>query len=171
MTDTELNSPDPRTELVDAIQRERGFWRDLVNEVGESRMTEPGPMGDWSFKDVATHLLGWRERTIGRLEAAAAGRPTPPSPWPTDLAGDDAINDWIQERGRARPVREVLADVDRSYQRLADAIASLPDDFVTHLDTIPWLEAKTLTEVKANLFSHLHEEHMPSIRAWLATRD
>ena len=30
---------------------------------------------------------------------------------------------------------------------------------------------ETLADVKANLFSHLHEEHMPSIRAWLATRD
>jgi hypothetical protein len=171
VTETDAKRPDPRTEVVDAIQRERAFWRDLVNEVGESRMTEPGPMGDWSFKDLATHLLGWRERTIARLEAAAAGRPAPPSPWPSDLDDDDAINAWIHERGRTRPVPEVLADVDRSHQRLADAIASLPDEFVTHLDAIPWLQAKTLAEVKANLFSHLHEEHMPSIRAWLSRRD
>jgi hypothetical protein len=171
VTGTDASRPDPRTELVDAIQGQRAFWRDLVNEVGESRMAEPGPMGDWSFKDLATHLLGWRERAIGRLEAAAVGRPAPPPPWPTDLDDDDAINDWIQERGRTRSVRDVLADTDRSYQRLADAIASLPDDFVTHLDAIPWLEAKTLAEVKANLFSHLHEEHMPSIRAWLVRRD
>ena len=27
-------------------------------------MTEPGPMGEWTFKDLAAHLLGWRERTI-----------------------------------------------------------------------------------------------------------
>ncbi|MEA2621035.1 MAG: hypothetical protein QOC97_1808 [Chloroflexota bacterium] len=171
MTETEASRIDPRRELTDALQRERAIWRDLVNEVGESRMTEPGPMGEWSFRDLATHLLGWRERTIGRLEAAAAGRAAPPPPWPTGLGDDDAINAWIHERGSARPVHDVLADVDRSYQRLADAIASLPDEIVTDADAFPWLEAHSLEEQKANLFSHLHDEHMPSVRVWHATRD
>jgi hypothetical protein len=171
MTQTDANPADPRTELIDAIQRERAFWRDLVNEVGEARMTEPGPMGDWTFKDLATHLLGWRERTIARLEAAADRRPAPPSPWPSALDDDDAINTWIQEQGSTRSVRDVLADVDRSYQRLADAIASLPDEIVTDPGAFPWLEAQSLAEQKTNLFSHLHDEHMPSVRAWLAARD
>ena len=56
-------------------------------------------------------------------------------------------------------------------QSLADAIEALPDKIVTNPDALPWLEAKTLPEVKANLFSHLHDEHMPSIRAWLTMRD
>jgi hypothetical protein len=170
MTQTHANSPDRRSELVDAVQRERASWRDLVDEVGESRMTEPGPMGDWTFKDLAAHLLGWRERTIARLEAAAMGRAAPPPPWPTELQDDDLINDWIQRRHAERSVHDVLGDVDRSYQRLADAIAALPAVFATKLEALPWLEAKSLAEVKANLFRHLHDEHMPSIRAWLAAR-
>lgn len=171
MTETEANRIDPRRELADAIERERAIWRDLVNEVGESRMTEPGPMGEWSFKDLAAHLLGWRNRTIARLEAASQGRAAPPSPWPTELADDDSINAWIHEQGSTRSVREVLADTDQSYQRLADAIASLPDEMVTNPEAFPWLEHRSLAEQKANLFSHLHDEHMPSVRAWLATRD
>jgi hypothetical protein len=171
MTETEANRIDPRKELTDAIQRERAIWRDLVDEVGESRMTEPGPMGEWSFKDLATHLLGWRNRTIARLEAASQGRAEPRSPWPSGLDDDDSINDWIQQRGSTRSVRDVLADVDQSYQRLADAIASLPEEIVTDPDAFSWLEHRSLKEQKANLFSHLHDEHMPSVRAWLAARD
>jgi hypothetical protein len=159
---------DPRAELVARCQREREVWRDLVNEVGVDRMTEPGPMGPWTFKDLAAHLLGWRERTIARLEAAADSRVAPAPAWPADLDDDDAINSWIQARSDARSVRAVLDDVDRSYDRLANAIAAVPEDLVTRRDAFPWMEGESLAET--DLFGHLYEEHMPSIREWLATR-
>ena len=44
-----MSDPDRRADLVATVGRERGVWRDLVNEVGIERMTEPGPMGPWSF--------------------------------------------------------------------------------------------------------------------------
>jgi hypothetical protein len=159
---------DPRDALVAKCQREREAWRDLIDEVGVDRMTEPGPMGPWSFKDLAAHLLGWRDRTIARLEAAAEGREAPQPAWPRDLLGDDSINDWIQARSDGRSVRDVLDDTDRSYERLADAIAALPEETVTRSDALPWMEGESLAET--DLFSHLYDEHMPSIRAWLATR-
>jgi hypothetical protein len=165
---SEAVGTDPREALVARCQREHEAWRALVDEVGVDRMTEPGPMGPWSFKDLAAHLLGWRERTIARLAAAAEGREAPPPAWPSDLHDDDAINDWIQARSDGRSVRAVLDDVDRSYERLAAAIAALPEDLVTRRDALPWMEGESLAET--DLFGHLHDEHMPSIRAWLATR-
>jgi hypothetical protein len=159
---------DHRAALVATCERERQAWRDLVEEIGIDRMTEPGPMGPWSFKDLAAHLLGWRDRTISRLEAAADGREPPPPPWPSDLDDDDPINAWFQARSDGRSVRAVLGDVDRSYERLANAIAALPEDLVTRRDALPWMEGESLAET--DLFGHLHDEHMPSIRAWLATR-
>ena len=159
---------DPRADLVATCDRERQFWRDLVGEVKVERMNEPGPMGPWSFKDLAAHLLGWRDRTIARLEAAAEGREAPAPPWPSELRDDDPINTWFQERSDGRSVRAVLDDVDRSYERLANAIAALPEDLVTSRDAFSWMEGESLTETK--LFGHLHDEHMPSIRAWLTTR-
>jgi Mycothiol maleylpyruvate isomerase N-terminal domain len=159
---------DPRAALVATCERERAVWRDLVAEVGVDRMTEPGPMGPWSFKDLAAHLLGWRDRTIARLEAAADGREEPAPPWPSDLHDDDPINAWFQGRSDGRSVRAVLDDVDLSYERLAKALAALPEDLVTRRDALPWMEGESLAET--NLFGHLHDEHMPSIRAWIATR-
>jgi hypothetical protein len=165
---SEAVGTDARADLVATCERERALWRDLVAEVGVDRMTEPGPMGPWSFKDLAAHLLGWRERTIARLEAAAEGREVPPPAWPSELDDDDSINDWIQARSDARSGRSVHDDVDRSYERLATAIAGLPEDLVTRHDAFPWLEGESLAG--QDLFGHLHDEHMPSIRAWLATR-
>ena len=163
-----MTEMDTRGRLVAHIEAERAWWANLVEEVGEGRMNEPGPMGEWTFKDLAAHLLGWRDRTIARLEAAADGREAPPPPWPSGLDDDDPINAWFQARSDGRSVRAVLDDVDRSYERLANAIAALPEDMVTRRDALPWMDGESLAETK--LFGHLHDEHMPSIRAWLATR-
>ena len=43
-------------ETLAAIERERAAWENLLAEVGEDRMLEPGPMGDWTFKDLVAHL-------------------------------------------------------------------------------------------------------------------
>ena len=113
-----------KTEALERIAAERRYWRDLVVEVGEDRMDEPGPMGQWTFKDLAAHLLGWRQRMIARLEAAVAGEREPAPAWPADLS-DDEVNEWLHERDRDRPLREVLDDVDRSYDRIERAVAAL----------------------------------------------
>jgi hypothetical protein len=38
--------------LLAQIENEREQWNRLVTEVGTERMDEPGPMGDWTFKDL-----------------------------------------------------------------------------------------------------------------------
>jgi hypothetical protein len=160
---------DPRADLIDRIETDRVLWRELTEEVHRDRMNEPGPMGEWTFKDLAAHLLGWRERTLDRLEAAAQGRDEPPARWPTDLDDDDPINDWIQAHNRDRSVEAVLDDVDRAYGRLAAVVEALPEEMLTDPDAFEWLGGESLVET--DLFGHLHDEHLPSIRAWLATRD
>jgi hypothetical protein len=62
-----------KAEQIAAIRTDQQFWRDLAAEVGPARYAEPGPMGAWSFGDLAWHLMGWRARTIARLEAFVRG--------------------------------------------------------------------------------------------------
>ena len=64
---TELTS---KAALLELIERERGLWDDLVAEIGEDRMLQPGATGEWNFKDVVAHLNGWRIGRLARLDAA-----------------------------------------------------------------------------------------------------
>lgn len=158
-----------REDLIRTIHDERAAWRALLAEVGEDRMEEPGPMGEWTFKDLAAHLLGWRERTLDRIAAGPGADPSPP--WPAALESDDEvdeINTWIYQQHNERPLGDVLADVDRSYERLAALIEAMPEDDLTTPGRFAWLDGQAL--VDADFFGHLHEEHEPSIRAWLASR-
>src|SRR4051812_34915212 len=59
--------------LAAAVRADRTSWQELVSEVARDRMNEPGPMGDWTFKDLAGHLAGWRNYRIAQFEAVARG--------------------------------------------------------------------------------------------------
>src|SRR5215216_5178948 len=124
--------------VLAAIDRERDAWETLLVEVGEARMLEPGVMGDWTFKDLAAHITGWRARSLQRLEAAANGQPEPDPVWPADRGSDDEINDWIHE---------ALNDPDFFPWLEGNALGPVI--------------------VSGEFFSHLHEEHEPDIRRWL----
>jgi uncharacterized protein (TIGR03083 family) len=156
-----------RAEQLAGIRADQQFWRDLVAEVGPERLAEPGPMGEWTFGDMAGHLVGWRNRTIRRLEAFARNEPQPPDPWPAAADGDDTINDWIRAQDAGRPPEELVAAYDASFDRLAAAIDAIPEDKLTDPDAIPWLDGPL---VDADFTGHLHDEHVPAVRAWLDAR-
>jgi hypothetical protein len=154
-----------KADVIARIDEERSQWNALVAEVGLERMEEPGLMGQWTFKDLAAHLLGWRIRTIARLEATAGHLPPPVDPWPADLQDDDTINDWIYEQHRDRPLIAVLTDVEDSYIALRAAINKLTPDQIFDPTLFPGFGGVALANVE--FFEHLHDEHEPSVRAWL----
>jgi Protein of unknown function (DUF1706) len=162
MTDEER-----RTALIEQIQATRERWLKLVADVGEARVEEPGAMGDWTFKDVASHLTAWRRRTVDRLEAAARGEPEPPPPWPQSLGmdEDDPINAWIHERTKDRPADETLADADAVYDDFIAAIQALPMEAVSDPQRFAWLEGEALAD--ADFGEHL-ASHEPDVRRMLA---
>ncbi len=164
-------------EAVAAINRERAAWDALLAEIGENRMLEPGPMGEWSFKDLAAHLTAWRERSVRRLEAAAHGQPEPPAPWPAELNDEndddvDAINAWFQKQSADKLLGEVLDESRESYARLSEAVQQLPDEALTDSAYFPWTEGQALGDaiVSGEFFGHLRDEHEAEIRQWLAGR-
>ncbi|HET7093801.1 MAG TPA: ClbS/DfsB family four-helix bundle protein [Thermomicrobiales bacterium] len=158
-------------EILAFIEGERTAWEALLAEVGERRMTEPGAFGEWTFKDLVAHLNAWEGQTLAQLEAAAWGRPEPADPWPISLGDDDdAINAWIFEHNRERLLGDVVAESREHYARLAEIVQMLPDDALTDPRRFAWTAGKPLGAyiVDGDYFAHVHAEHEPAIRAWLA---
>jgi hypothetical protein len=161
-----------RAELLEQIERERRIWEQLLAEAEEARMTEPGVMGDWSFKDVVAHLSGWRVLTLARLEAAQHGREPEPPPGPAHLDEDDEgdldqINDWIYRASQDRPLQDVLAEYSRSFERMRAAVAGLSDQALSEPGHYPWLDGYPLEAVLHGTFGHFHDDHEPGLREWL----
>lgn len=154
-----------RDEQTAAIKADQQFWRDLAAEVRPDRYAEPGAMGEWTFGDVAGHLLGWRNRTIARLEAAARGEPDPLPNEPDTDAEVDAANVAIREADVGRSAGELVEAYTDSYDRLIRALGALPESLLMDGDAFPWTEGRALIDIPFT--GHLHEEHVPDVRAWL----
>lgn len=163
------NGAPTKGQILAAIEREREAWENLLVEVGEARMLEPGAMGEWTFKDLVAHITGWRTRSLRRLEAVANGQPEPAPPWPAGLPTDDEINDWIYAANADRLLGEVVSESRESFARLAEIVQMLPDDALADPDRFPWLEGDALGEViiDGSFFSHYYEEHEADVRRWL----
>lgn len=162
-----------KSELLAQIERERLFWEQLVAEVGEEHMLEPGATGDWTFKDVVAHLNGWRRKTLARLDAARSGQPPAPPPWPAHFnkeADVEEINAWLYQAHRDRPLQEVLDEYQRSFSAMRDAVSALSERDLTEPGRYDWLEGEPLAAVLTASFGHLHEEHEPALRDWLDQR-
>lgn len=153
-------------ELLAQLDSEQKDWEDLLRQIGEARMEEPGVGGVWSVKDIVAHISAWRRRTVRRLEAAARGEPDPAPPWPAGLNEDDAINAWFHERDRDKPVAQVLSESREVFQKLRSAVEKLPQAVLDDPDRVPYLKGWTFSG--PGLFSHFHEEHEADMRAFAA---
>ena len=154
-----------RDEHRAAIKADQQFWSDLAAEVGLDRYDEPGPMGEWTFGDLASHLRSWRDRTIARLEAAARGEPDPIDDTEEGEEAVDATNAEMRAADAGRPPRELVDAYTESYDRLIRALDALPESKLTDPSAFPWTEGEALMDI--TFTGHLHEEHVPSVRAWL----
>lgn len=156
-----------RAEQRAVIRADQQFWRDLAAEVGLDRYGEPGAMGEWSFGDVAGHLLGWRNRTIARLEAAARGEPDTFPDEPEGEAEVDAVNATFRDNDAARSPAELVDAYADSYDRLIRTLDIFTESALRDPEAFPWVGG-ALIEIAFT--GHLHDEHVPDVRTWLDAR-
>ena len=155
-----------RAGLLAELDSEQKNWADLLGQIGENRMEEPGVGGFWSVKDIVAHITAWRLRTVGRLEAAARGEPEPAPLWPSDLKDDDTINAWFHQRDRDKPLTQVLTESREIFQKLRSAVEKLPQAVLDDPERVPYLKGWTFSG--PGLFSHFHDEHEADMRAFAA---
>ena len=156
-------------DLAARFKGDRAAWQALVARVPADLMDQPGAMGDWTFRDAVSHLLAWRTRTIGRLEAAVAGAPRPGNPWPADMHEDDPINGWFRWQDAGRSADDLLAAYDASFDRMGALVASLPASAnPIEMDTpgyFRWNDGHG--ELESDFSGHL-ADHLGDLEAWLA---
>jgi hypothetical protein len=161
-----------KRQLIAIVDDEQDEWEVLLADVAPDRVDEPGVAGDWSFRDVVAHLFAWRDGSLRLLEAEARGEPEPPPPWPGSLTTDEAIGAWLHERDRDLPASAVLAAYLDTFARLRAAVLALPDDALTDPDYFPWMNGESVAAsmLDRSWFDHLHVEHEPDLRRWIASQ-
>jgi hypothetical protein len=160
-----------KDEILEAVRRQREDWQGVLAGLGETQMEQRGAMGDWTFKDLVAHLDGWRKRTVARVEAGlSGGRPSLPD-WPADLDEDDehTVNNWIAESNRHRPLREILDESERTFDRLETALRALPEEDLVTPGRYEWMEGLPLSAIVESSLGHYYEEHGQDVHGRLGS--
>lgn len=146
----------PKT-LAEALERAAAGWAQLKAAyagLSEEELTRPGVNGSWSVKDVVAHVAAWHDEAYRAISGALAGGEYPRF----DDAAVDAFNARVYEARRDLPLDQVLADAERSHERLVALLRGLPEERYQRDERLQrW--------IGGNTFGH-YEEHLPDLQAW-----
>ena len=164
-----------KTQLMRLLDEGRSAWEATLRDVPRERMTQPGVVGDWTIRDIVSHIAFWERASAGRVGSLVSGQ----TPGDTELYGEgitpaikaldiDDFNAWQQQRDRARPLDEVLMDEQQVYRRLYTYLRAAREDDLLSIGRTDWtMESPAWENVAGNTYEHW-AEHAASIRAWLA---
>lgn len=157
-----------KAELLGNLRAEHDALAQTLRTLTPAQMTQGGVNGegveDWSVKDILSHITWWEQSIFGWLsrEQAVPREALPPS----DLS-EDQTNTFIFEQTRALPLPDVLANFERSYTALYQAIEAASEEQIergrpSDPDGSPLWEI-----IPGNSSEHYHAHH-DAIRAWLS---
>ena len=151
--------------LLKALTETRAEWEALLAQIDEKQMQRPGATGKWSVKDVIAHVT-WGESEIApvlRTHVLAD----------SDLWNltDDERNEITYQQNKDRPLHDIVKEERQAYTALLEAVQTLSDEDLNNpkrfknmpQEWIPW------RLIAGETFKH-YEDHMPSIRQWLAKK-
>lgn len=148
--------------FLETLRTKRAEWETLLAGVDEARMTQPGPAGEWSLKDIIAHVTWGEREMVGMLQARA-------------LVGSDLWNVSQDERNaavfaqnRSRALPEVLAEAQQVHAQLLEALEGVTDEDLNDAGRFQHMPAAWIPwqVIAGNSYWH-YDEHSPSIRAWL----
>ncbi len=151
--------------LLKTLIETRATWEALLAQIDEEQMQRPGVAGKWSVKDIIAHVA-WCESEIAPVLRThlLAG---------SDLwnLSDDESNEIIYQQNKDRPLHDIVNEERQAYTALLEAVQTLSDEDLNdpqHFKNMPQ-EWKPWQLIAGNSFKH-YEDHMPSLREWLAKK-
>lgn len=161
-----VNKPLTKADVLNDLHSARAEWDDLIAQVSETQMTQPGMAGYWSAKDVIAHLTEVDQWYVNALRAI--DRHEPPPDMDEQRMELEERNRLHYERNQQRPLGEVLQESRQVFQQMIELLQAKSEEFFTQPQTFdnlpePTVVGKSLKEACADHYRH----HMPDIRAWL----
>lgn len=136
--------PTSKTDLLAAIDEERGALETFLETLTPDQMTEPGLVGEWSAKDVLAHLIEWEQMVLSWYRAGLRGE-TPEMPAPGYKWNQTPeLNQMIYEKHRDRALDDVLAQFGASHQEILGVIRELSNEELFTAGRYAWTGKNTM---------------------------
>lgn len=159
-----------KKELIETLEDSHQELLEMLQDLPEAVLTEPGVTGTWSIKDILAHLTYWEGQTVTLLFQAKRGMPQPS----TVHFGDepvDEINARWHTQGQGRSLDIIWSDFTGVRKQTIRRVSEFSDSDLQNPNRFPWLGGKPLWEWIVNDTISHEEEHADAIREWLDQRD
>jgi hypothetical protein len=145
-----------KQQLLTRLEKAWTAFKESYAGLSEAQLLEPGVTAEWSVRDLLVHVTTWEEEALKHLpHILQGGRPPKYS---VTYGGIDAFNAQMMEKKRDLPLAAVLAQLDKTHQRLIDYVQSAPEEQFT-------TETRFRRRLRLDTYSH-YPIHTKAIRAW-----
>lgn len=159
-----------KNELLEALEDGHNELVEMLDDLPDAVLVEPGVAGSWSIKDILAHLSMWEGQLITLLFHASRGTEKPGTAHFGKESVDELNQRWLaasQERSLEMVWQDWLSVRKQTLRRVAEFSEKDLND--PHKFT--WLKGEPLWQWIANdTFEH-EDEHASAIRDWLDSRD
>jgi len=116
-----------REQLLGELEKARSELRASYEGLPDEQMTRLGAVGEWSVKDVLSHVASWDEVLLPDLARLARGETPALASIDLESASFDSANAVIMSQRRNLPLDQVLRELDTDRADVIEAVGRLPD--------------------------------------------
>jgi hypothetical protein len=159
-----------KQELLVSIKKSWDELNQVIANLSEEQMTQPGVQDDWTVKDIMAHISAWKRLAMDRIHAAATGADLQ---FPV-IKGEefvDTFNAEVYQRFKDQALEKVRAEFQAANAEFLAQIEALDEDLF--YETLPFDWAGNLTyQVLISANTHWHyPDHIEAILKWLDKQD
>ena len=152
-----MADPLSKIQLLAQMQNERQALLDLLTDVSDEEMQQPGVVEAWSIKDVLAHLTAWEQLFLGWYQAGVRGEttetPAPGFTW--GWKSLDLLNQQIYEEHRQASLAAVADAFHASYTQLVATVEAMTEAELHNPGVYAWTRKGTLAaSLGANSYNH-----------------
>lgn len=150
------------SELLTALDDARTRLDTALSGLDETQLQMPGAIGDWTVKDVLTHLTAWEAELVTGLARLRRGQ----SPGKTNYTQAEILAQnakWHAEN-KDRPLDRVLADWRGARRQLVRQIEALSEADLNAPRA--WLKEHTIVDWVVSWIIEHEIEHAGHLAEW-----
>jgi hypothetical protein len=161
-----------KAQILDRIKNARVPLDELIAQLTEEQMLQPGVENKSSVKDLLAHITTWEQHLVRRLAAAVKDKAAqvyvidPGEPW--EPGGLDAVNEYIFMRNAQLPLQQVLSDFHRSLLDVLRAVDALSEQDLFDPQGLAQVFGYPVERVIGEDTFYHYPDHIKSIREWMA---
>ena len=135
-----------------------------VDDLPEREWDVPGASGEWSVKDILSHLTSYEEVLVDVFATFLTDAPTPHLQKYRDKSID--FNKTETQERQFRTAQQVMDEYEEAQLQSSDLLAQIPQEKIFQTGTLPWYGSERCLADLINSFCAHTQEHCQQIKAF-----